>query len=116
MQQIFSIVPIAILGGVIGLDVVSFPQAMISRPIVAATLGGAFVGIDKIVGLRKGKRQLGLQANIPSQSEESVSKLLAQVEPEDLIKFGRIPECSGRLPIIATLEELDENALIEILK
>ena len=79
-------------------------------------VGGAFVGIDKIVGMRKGKRQLGLQANITSKSEESVSKMLAQVEPEDLIKFGLIPEFIGRLPIIATLEELDEKALIEILK
>jgi len=77
--------------------------------------GGAFVGIDKIVGMRKGKRSLGLQANITSKLEESISKMLAQVEPEDLIKFGLIPEFIGRLPVIATLEELDEKALVEIL-
>jgi ATP-dependent Clp protease ATP-binding subunit ClpX len=77
--------------------------------------GGAFVGLDKIVAMRKGKRSLGLQANITSKAEESVSKMLAQVEPEDLIRFGLIPEFIGRLPIIATLEELDEKALIEIL-
>ena len=77
--------------------------------------GGAFVGMDKIVGMRKGRRSLGLHANISSKKEESVSQLLAQVEPEDLIKFGLIPEFIGRLPIIATLEELDEAALIEIL-
>ena len=78
-------------------------------------VGGAFVGIDRIIGMRKGKRSLGLQANITSKAEESPSKLLTQVEPEDLIKFGLIPEFIGRLPIIATLEELDEKALVEIL-
>ena len=77
--------------------------------------GGAFVGVDKIIGMRKGKRSLGIHANITTKVEESNSKLLAQVEPEDLIKFGLIPEFIGRLPVIATLEELDEKALIEIL-
>src|SRR6185437_11268706 len=79
-------------------------------------VGGAFVGIDKIVAMRKGKRSLGLHANIQSRTSESASQLLSQVEPEDLIKFGLIPEFIGRLPVIATLEELDEPALIEILK
>ncbi|MBY0469695.1 ATP-dependent Clp protease ATP-binding subunit ClpX [bacterium] len=78
--------------------------------------GGAFVGIDKIVSVRKGKRQMGLHANITSKAEENVSKLLGQVEPEDLIKFGLIPEFIGRMPVIASLEELDEKALVEILK
>jgi ATP-dependent Clp protease ATP-binding subunit ClpX len=77
--------------------------------------GGAFVGLDKIVAMRKGKRSLGLHGNITSKSDESVSKMLALVEPEDLIRFGLIPEFIGRLPIIATLEELDEAALIDIL-
>jgi ATP-dependent Clp protease ATP-binding subunit ClpX len=77
--------------------------------------GGAFVGMDKIVAQRKGKRSLGLSANITSKTEENLSKLIAQLEPEDLIRFGLIPEFIGRLPIIATLEELDEAALIEIL-
>jgi ATP-dependent Clp protease ATP-binding subunit ClpX len=77
--------------------------------------GGAFVGLDKVVAMRKGKRSLGLSATITSKSDENVSKLLAQVEPEDLVRFGLIPEFIGRLPIIATLEELDEAALIEIL-
>ena len=78
-------------------------------------VGGAFVGLEKIVGMRKGKRSLGLHANISSKTEETVSKMLAQVEPEDLIRFGLIPEFIGRLPVIATLEELDEKALVEIL-
>jgi ATP-dependent Clp protease ATP-binding subunit ClpX len=78
-------------------------------------VGGAFVGMDRIVAQRKGKRSLGLSANITSKSEETLSKLLAQIEPEDLIRFGLIPEFIGRLPVIATLEELDEKALIDIL-
>jgi ATP-dependent Clp protease ATP-binding subunit ClpX len=65
--------------------------------------------------MRKGKRSLGLSATITSKADENVSKMLALVEPEDLIRFGLIPEFIGRLPIIATLEELDEAALIEIL-
>jgi len=77
--------------------------------------GGAFVGLDKLVSMRKGKRSLGLHANITSKTDENMSQLLAQVEPEDLIKFGLIPEFIGRLPVIATLEELDEKALMEIL-
>jgi ATP-dependent Clp protease ATP-binding subunit ClpX len=78
-------------------------------------VGGAFVGVDKIVAMRKGKRSLGLQANITSKAEENASKLMSQTEPEDLIRFGLIPEFIGRLPVIATLDELDEPALIEIL-
>jgi ATP-dependent Clp protease ATP-binding subunit ClpX len=65
--------------------------------------------------MRKGKRSLGLTANITSKKDENVSVLLAAVEPEDLIKFGLIPEFIGRLPVIATLEELDEKALVDIL-
>lgn len=77
--------------------------------------GGAFVGIDRIVAQRKGKRSLGLGATIASRADETPSKLLAMVEPEDLVKFGLIPEFIGRLPVIATLEELDEAALLDIL-
>jgi ATP-dependent Clp protease ATP-binding subunit ClpX len=78
-------------------------------------VGGAFVGIDRIVGMRKGKRSLGLHAQVESKKVETTSQLLAQVEPEDLIRFGLIPEFIGRLPVIATLEELDEKALVDIL-
>ncbi len=77
--------------------------------------GGAFVGLDKIVAHRKGSRSLGMHANIAAKKEETVSSLLAQAEPEDLVKFGLIPEFIGRLPVIASLEELDEAALVEIL-
>lgn len=77
--------------------------------------GGAFVGLDKVVASRRGKRSLGLHANVGSKKQETLSELFAQVEPEDLVKFGLIPEFIGRLPMIATLEELDEKALIDIL-
>jgi ATP-dependent Clp protease ATP-binding subunit ClpX len=79
-------------------------------------VGGAFVGLDRIIGQRKGRRGLGMNASIVSKKEESASKLVQQVEPEDLVKFGLIPEFIGRLPILATLEELDEAALLQILK
>lgn len=77
--------------------------------------GGAFVGLDKIISHRKGRRALGMHANVSSKKEETLSALYSQVEPEDLVKFGLIPEFIGRLPVIATLEELDEKALLEIL-
>lgn len=78
--------------------------------------GGAFVGLDKVVGMRKGKRGLGMHANVEARKKENVSQLLSQVEPEDLVRFGLIPEFIGRLPVIATLDELDEPALVDILK
>jgi ATP-dependent Clp protease ATP-binding subunit ClpX len=77
--------------------------------------GGAFVGLDKIIAHRKGKRAMGMHANVSDKKDENMSELLAQVEPEDLVRFGLIPEFIGRLPMIATLEELDESALLEIL-
>jgi ATP-dependent Clp protease ATP-binding subunit ClpX len=77
--------------------------------------GGAFVGLEKVVASRKGKRQLGLHADVSTKKQENLSQLFAQVEPEDLVKFGLIPEFIGRLPVIATLEELDESALVDIL-
>lgn len=78
-------------------------------------VGGAFVGLDKIVSQRKGKRSLGISANVTTKEDLSLSKLFAQAEPEDLVRFGMIPEFIGRVPVIATLEELDEKALMNIL-
>jgi ATP-dependent Clp protease ATP-binding subunit ClpX len=78
-------------------------------------VGGAFVGLDKIVAQRSGKRSLGFNANITNKEDLSLSKLFAKAEPEDLVKFGMIPEFIGRVPVIATLEELDEAALVNIL-
>jgi ATP-dependent Clp protease ATP-binding subunit ClpX len=77
--------------------------------------GGAFVGLDSIVERRIGEKTLGFGAEIPSRKDKRIGELLEQVQPEDLLKFGLIPEFVGRLPIIATLHELNEDALIDIL-
>ncbi len=78
--------------------------------------GGAFSGLDKIILNRSTKSGIGFVADVKSQeSDEYLGELLKEVEPEDLIKYGLIPEFVGRLPVVATLEELDEDALVEIL-
>ena len=77
--------------------------------------GGAFDGLAKIISNRSEKSGIGFSANVKSRQERSVSDILVEAEPEDLIKFGLIPELIGRLPVIATLSELDEAALIQIL-
>jgi len=77
--------------------------------------GGAFVGLDQIVERRTGEKTLGFGADIPSRKEKRIGELLEQVQPEDLLKFGLIPEFVGRLPVAATLHELNEDALIDIL-
>ena len=77
--------------------------------------GGAFDGLDKVIRSRTEKSGIGFGVNVKSQSGEDINKALAQVEPEDLVKFGLIPEFVGRLPVVATLEELNEEALIQIL-
>ena len=78
--------------------------------------GGAFGGLEQIVERRFGGRSLGFGADIKQRKERSMSELLRQVEPEDLLKFGMIPEFIGRLPVVTALEELDEPALIDILQ
>jgi ATP-dependent Clp protease ATP-binding subunit ClpX len=78
--------------------------------------GGAFDGIDKIIGNRVGKRGMGFAADIRSKKDQNVGEMLAQILPEDLLKFGLIPEFVGRLPIIVTLDALDEEALVRILQ
>lgn len=77
--------------------------------------GGAFVGLDKIIQRRQGQKAMGFHANIRPLQRLGVSTLLEQVQPEDLIKYGLIPEFVGRLPVVGTLHELDEAAMIEIL-
>jgi ATP-dependent Clp protease ATP-binding subunit ClpX len=77
--------------------------------------GGAFVGLDQIVERRVGEKSLGFGADIPSKKEKKLGRVLEQVQPEDLIKAGLIPEFIGRLPVVATLHELHEDALIDIL-
>lgn len=78
-------------------------------------VGGAFVGLDQIIHRRLGQSRLGFGAEVQSKKELKLGELFAQVQPEDLLKFGLIPEFIGRLPVLATLEELSENALIDIL-
>ena len=77
--------------------------------------GGAFDGLDKVIRNRSEKGGIGFGAEVKSRDADNVDEMLQQVEPEDLIKFGLIPELIGRLPVVATLRELDEAALIEIL-
>ena len=77
--------------------------------------GGAFVGLDQIIQRRLGQSRLGFGADIKGRKEMKLGELLAQVQPEDLLKFGLIPEFIGRLPVLATLHELTEDALIDIL-
>jgi ATP-dependent Clp protease ATP-binding subunit ClpX len=77
--------------------------------------GGAFDGLDKIIQNRSEKSGIGFGANVKSQTTRSVSDVLMEAEPEDLVKFGLIPELVGRLPVVATLRELTEEALIQIL-
>ena len=77
--------------------------------------GGAFVGLDKVIERRVGKKTLGFKADVKSVSKREVGTTLEQLEPEDLIKYGLIPEFVGRLPVVGTLHELDKPALIQIL-
>ncbi|MBW4023353.1 MAG: ATP-dependent Clp protease ATP-binding subunit ClpX [Proteobacteria bacterium] len=77
--------------------------------------GGAFAGLDKIIAARGKGSGIGYGATVKSPDERQTGELLREVEPEDLLRFGLIPEFIGRLPVLATLEDLDEGALIEIL-
>jgi ATP-dependent Clp protease ATP-binding subunit ClpX len=78
--------------------------------------GGTFNGLEKIIQRRLGSKMMGFGAKIVQEKERSIGEILNLVQPEDLIKFGLIPEFLGRLPVIATLDELAEDALIRILK
>src|SRR5246500_3293834 len=77
--------------------------------------GGAFVGLDKVIDRRIGKKTLGFKADVKSMRSRDIGATLEQLEPSDLIKYGLIPEFVGRLPVIGTLHELDKQALIQIL-
>ncbi|MGC9188299.1 MAG: ATP-dependent Clp protease ATP-binding subunit ClpX [Sulfurihydrogenibium sp.] len=76
-------------------------------------LGGAFIGLEDIIRQRLGKKSIGFGADIKSKQEEG--DILEKVQPEDLIKFGLIPEFLGRIPVVATLKELDEDMLVRVL-
>ena len=77
--------------------------------------GGAFSGLEKIITARGQGSSIGISADVKGPDERKTGEILRGLEPEDLLKFGLIPEFVGRLPVIATLEELDEHALVEIL-
>jgi len=77
--------------------------------------GGTFNGLDKLIRHRIGSKTMGFEADIHSQKEEDVNEIITQVQPEDLIKFGLIPEFVGRIPIFATLSDLSMDALVKIL-
>lgn len=78
-------------------------------------VGGAFDGVDKIIQRRIGKKSMGFGADIQNNKDKELGELLKFIQPEDLLKFGLIPEFVGRLPVIVTLSQLDKDALIEIL-
>ena len=78
--------------------------------------GGAFVGLEEIISRRIGKNSMGFGAKIESKKQRKVGELLEKLEPSDLLRFGLIPEFIGRIPVIATLHELDEEALVDILR
>jgi ATP-dependent Clp protease ATP-binding subunit ClpX len=77
--------------------------------------GGAFAGLEKIIAQRQRGSSIGFGADVRGPEERQTGEVLRDVEPEDLLKFGLIPEFIGRLPVVATLEDLDEDALVEIL-
>ena len=113
-------------GRIAATNAISDIFAMGGKPIMAIailgwpinTCGGAFAGLDKVISHRvETGSGIGFGATVKAKSDKaSEGELLAQVEPEDLIKFGLIPEFIGRLPVVATLNELSEEALIQILK
>lgn len=77
--------------------------------------GGAFAGLDKIISIRGEKTSIGFGAKVAAPDDRRIGKIFHELEPEDLLKFGLIPEFVGRLPVIATLEDLDIEALVQIL-
>ena len=78
--------------------------------------GGAFSGLDKVISKRKSETSIGFGAKVKHFEDQKVSDLIKNIEPEDLIKYGLIPEFIGRMPIVATLEELNKDSLVKILK
>ena len=78
--------------------------------------GGAFAGLDKVIEARGKETSIGFGAKVVSRDDNKISDLIKKLEPEDLIKYGLIPEFVGRMPIVTTLDDLDEKSLIKILK
>ncbi|MDH5297868.1 MAG: ATP-dependent Clp protease ATP-binding subunit ClpX [Desulfobulbaceae bacterium] len=78
--------------------------------------GGAFVGLDSVIKRRTGTKSMGFGAKVVSKVDKKMGQVLAMVQPEDLLRFGLIPELVGRLPVVATMEELEEEDLVRILR
>ncbi len=78
--------------------------------------GGAFVGLDSVVKRRTGTKSMGFGAKVVGKTKKKMGEILAEIQPEDLLRFGLIPELMGRLPVIATMEELEQEDLVRILK
>ena len=77
--------------------------------------GGAFEGLEKIIENRIGTKSMGFGAKVESRDEKDIGELFSHVNPQDLLKYGLIPEFVGRLPVVVTLSQLDKNALVDIL-
>lgn len=84
-------------------------------PTSSLSVGGAFVGLEDIIERRTGEKKVGFGSQLRSKKEKDIGTILADIQPEDLLKFGLIPEFVGRIPVLATLGELDEASLVEIL-
>jgi len=78
--------------------------------------GGAFVGLDGVIKQRTGTKSMGFGAKVVGKPKKTMGDILAQVQAEDLLRFGLIPELVGRLPVVATMEELDEQDLVRVLR
>ncbi|MCB1345704.1 MAG: AAA family ATPase, partial [Rhodobacteraceae bacterium] len=87
----------------------------VDTPNILFICGGAFAGLERIISQRNKGTAIGFGADVKDESKRTVGEALQQLEPEDLLKFGLIPEFVGRLPVIATLTDLDEDALVTIL-
>ena len=93
----------------------SITSRLITTSSTPFICGGAFAGLEKIIARRGRQRSMGFGAEVAGPDARQTGELLAEVEPDDLLKFGLIPEFVGRLPVVATLTDLDEVALVKIL-
>ena len=99
----------------IGMTVKSKHFVQIDTTNILFICGGAFAGLEKVIDNRTESSGIGFGATVKSKQQRSLTEVFKEVEPEDLIKFGLIPELVGRMPVVATLAELSEDALVQIL-